>query len=393
MHPDELSIEIRKADGTRAGKLRSADFNDVLIVPRLNDVGSWKLSLPATVVNEEGIRVPHKMCAELRKPGAGIIVTTPHGRFLSGPTDEPSFSATNDDDPFGTWSFTGVSDLIHLDDALAYGDPAKYSLTTQDAANDTRTGPAETLVLGYVSRNIGPAAVTERRRAGLTVATSAGRGPTVTKAPRFQNLLELVQEILTGTTLAIHALQTGDALNISVTEGRDLQKFVRFDFDNNQVTKTEYSFSGPQLTDVIVAGKGEGTARAMLRRGVSAEGWGRRIERFVDQRNTDVVAELQQTGDEELADAAEKRTAFQIVPNTSLVDSIDGGLKLGDIVSVIVHGDQVPVPITSLPLAASSDGVFIGATVGSPVGRAWEDRVDIRQDRQERRLSRIERSL
>lgn len=391
MLPEELIIEIRNADGTREGQLLSQDFDDVLVVPRLNDVGDWSLNLPATIIDKDGRRRPHRLCAALRAPGAGIIVSGPDGRILSGLSDEPSFSA-NQKNPDGIWSFSGVSDLVHLEDELAYGDPSKYDPNAQANSNDTRTGPAETVALEYIKRNIGQLAVAERRRAIMTVAASLGRGPTITKSPRFQNLLELVQEILSGTRLAIHALHSGSALEVSITEGRDLQKLVRFDFDNGQVSKTEYSYSGPQLTDVIVAGKGEGTDRKMVRRSVPAEGWGRRIERFVDQRNTDVVAELNQAGDEELQEATEKRTAFQIVPNTNLIRTTEGGLRLGDLVSVVVHGDEIPVPITSLPISAGPDGVFIGATVGSPVGRAWEDRVDIRQQRTERRLSNIERS-
>lgn len=392
MRPDQLVIEVRNADGTREGQLLSSDFQDVLLVPRLNDVGDWSLKLPATKLGADGVRRPHPLCVALRKPGAGIIATGPQGRILSGLQDEPEFSASADKDPFGTWTFTGVSDLVHAQDELAYGNPTTFDLAAQAGTFDTRTGPAETLVLDYLRRNIGQSAVSPRRRTFLTVAASLGRGPVLTKKPALQNLLELVQEILSGTNLVLREVQTGDVLEYSIVEARDLQKLVRFDFDNNQVTKTDYSYSGPQLTDVIIGGKGEGAARLMARRSVSQEGWGRRIERFIDKRSDDVLAELNQAGDEELQEASEKRTAFQIVPNTNLIRTTDGGLQLGDIVSVVVHGDEVPVPITSLPISAGPEGVFSGATVGSPVGRAWEDRVDIRQQRVERRLSNLERN-
>lgn len=391
MRTDELIVEVRNPDRSREGQLLAEDLVGALFVPRKNEIGSWKVVLPATIVDSGGVRRPHHLCEVLRQEESGLIVSGPGGVILSGPMDDASYSESTEN-PWGEWEITGIADLIVVDDALAYGDPSKYGLAAQDAANDIQSGPAETVLLSYINRNIGPAAVAERRVPGLTIQATQGRGPNVRKTPRFQILFELAQEILTGTTLLLDVVQVGQLLEARVTEATDLSLDVRFDFANDQIIRNEYSKSAPGLTDVIVAGQGEGVARKMIRRTTAGSKWGRRRERFLDQRNTDDDTELAQAGDEKLAEAEAERTAFKIVPNTSLELIYGVDWKVGDIVSVVVAGEEIAVPITSAPIAVTANGVLVGATVGNPTSTKWEDAVDKRLRQMERRQSQYERS-
>lgn len=397
MQIEDLVVEVRDAGYVRRGQFTLDDLVDFTVVPTAGDVGVWSIVLPHAVIGEDGRLVRHELAWQLRQDGAGIIVTGPGGVILSGPMTGRDLKRTAED-PVGTWTLEGVSDLVAIEDGLAYPSPAVADPNVQTAANDVRTGAAETLALDYIRSNIGQTAPAARRNPLLTVGASLGRGPIRTMEPRFDNLLDLVRKIFAGTGLLIDVVQVGGTLGVPATldvrvrEAADLSMKIRLDFDNDQVTEVAYSSSAPTVTDVIVAGQGEGTARTMVRR-TSPSAWGRRIERFLDQRNTEVLTELEQAGDELLAEDDAEQNVFQVVPNMGL-DLVYGvNWQVGDIVSVVIDDVPVPVPVTSASIKVSADGVFVGAKVGNPPVTEWEDAVESRLNQTEGRLSLLERSL
>lgn len=391
MQLEQLVVEVRDAGYVRRGQFTADDLVDFTVVPTAGDVGVWSIVLPHAVIGEDGRLRRHELAWHLRQDGAGIIVTGPGGVILSGPMTEPLMKRTTED-PLGTWTISGVSDVVAIEDGLAYPSPAVADPNAQTRANDTRTGPAETLALDYIRENIGQAAPAARRNMRVNVAASLGRGPVRTMEPRFDNLLDLVRKIFAGSNLLIDVVQIGNVLEVQVREAADLSLRVRLDFDNDQLTETAYSAAAPTVTDVIVAGQGEGVARIMVRR-TSPSTFGRRIERFLDQRNTEVLTELEQAGDELLAEDAAERNVFQVVPNMGLGLVYGVHWRVGDIVSVVIDDEPVPVPVTSASIKVSADGVFVGAKVGNPPVTEWEDAVESRLNQTEGRLSLLERSL
>lgn len=394
LDPRDFIIEVRNSSLARLGQLKASDLSDAVIVPRATDVGSWSLSLPAYEVTSTGSKIEHALCKALRQPGAGIIVTGPGGVALSGPMQDAT-SETTTEEPDGIWHFTGISDMHVLADALAWGDPSTYDLTAQQTANDTISGATETLIYSYISRNIGPAAVTERKNTRITLATDIGRGLVQQKSPRFQNLLELVKELVAGTTLNVDVVQIGSTLEVRVTERSDLSGKIRLDIANDQLTSVNFTMSAPGATHAIVAGQGEGVTRKMLLRTtsdslISSAAFGRRIERFIDQRQTDVIAELEGAGDDALAVNGKTQTAFEITPNSDLNLIYGVDWTVGAKITVVIQGQETTAYVAEAPISISSDGVFVGAVVGDPSGFSWEAAVNLKQTDLESRIAHIE---
>ncbi|MFJ3393971.1 siphovirus ReqiPepy6 Gp37-like family protein [Leifsonia aquatica] len=398
MELSQLTVEVRDRNLQRVGQLTDDDLANALFVPRGNAVGSWSIALPATVIHDDGSETLHELCEALRQPGAGIIVTGPGGVILSGPMENPVHDADTSD-PGGTWTVQGVSDACILDDALAWGDPTNPDLMKQAASNDVRLGIAETLIRDYVRLNIGPDALPERRNVRLRLeAVDLRRGATVQKSPRFQNLLELLGEIALGSRLLFDVVQTDDdALELRITEQLDLSQEVRLDIQNDQLSKSSYGYAAPGVTEVLVAGQGEGTDRTMIRR-TSADSiaaqtlWNRRRERFLDQRQTDDMMELEQAGDEVLADVGMTLKSLQVVPSEDLELIYGRDWRVGAIVTVVVGDQEIVSVVTEAPIQISSDGVLAGATVGDPDGFDWESTITNRTTRTESRVSLLERN-
>jgi hypothetical protein len=224
----EWTLEVRDSARLRVGQIPEHDLTDFIAVPRTNDIGDWQFSLPHTVLDEAtGVRVPHELCAALRQRGAGIILSDPSGSVvMSGPMTS-AIHTQLPDDPDGVWNFVGLSDTKILAMPVAYPQPWNADVSTQTVANDIRSGTAETLIRQYVSVNVGPAATVSRRIAGLTLAPDLGRGPVLQKSPRFQNLLELLQEIATGTDLMFDVVQSGTDLQLRILTRVDASADLR----------------------------------------------------------------------------------------------------------------------------------------------------------------------
>lgn len=392
----DFTIEVRDVNLNRIGQLKQEDIN-LLVVPRETAVGSWEVTLPSRERDNTGMLVEHKLCKALRTPGAGLIVTGPGGVILSGPTVEATID-TNTEDSEGTWTIVGVSDMHILMDALAWGDPSTYDLAAQTTANDTQSAAAETLVYSYISRNIGPAAVTQRKNARLTLATNLGRGTTQQKSPRFRNLLELVQEIVAGTNLTVDIVQAGSNLQVRVNERVDMSSDIRMDVENGQLSSVKYTYAAPGATHAIVAGQGEGTARTMIMHTTAASiaastTYNRRIERFIDQRQTNSLTELQGAGDDALSGDGSTVTSIEINPNENLNLIYGVNWVVGAKVTVVVDGIESAAVVTEAPIAISADGVFVGGVVGNPTAFNWEASVDAKMEDLQARLSQLESKL
>jgi hypothetical protein len=389
---DDLIVEVRDANLDRVGQLLGPDLNNLLVVPRANSIGSWSIDLPDSVIAPDGTVSQHALGALLRTPGYGIIVSDPTGVRLSGPLTAASHNADTTD-PGGTWTLSGVSDAVVLARSECWPDPTNSDAATAAYANDVRTGNAETLMRDFFRYNIGPDASVARMDARLTLATNLGRGPTLTKSPRYQNMLELFQLICAGTDLLFDVRQDGTDLQLQISEAVDRTATVRMDIDNNQLESSHVEYSAPGVTHVLVLGQGEGTERQAIQR-TSAESlaaaaqWGMRAERTIDQRNTDDVDELEQAGDDLLSEEGKTVTSMRVVPSGDQAETFG----VGDWVTVVVGTQELPAQVTELPISVTPNGVFVGCTVGDPQGFDWESLVNARQTKVESRVSNLERN-
>lgn len=393
MRVDDLTLEVRDRTLARVGQI-TAPFLNLKAVPRWCSVGEWTLTLPGD----------HGMVPHLLEDGSGIILLGPDGTdtgvILSGPTVRPE-RERNAQNPDGTYTFVGVSDEVHLLDALAYPDPARSNPAAQTKANDVRSGATEELLRAYVSANIGGTAPAGRRRGVLSKfvvgGASLGRGITAVKSPRFQNLLELLREIvLLDTSIGFRAVQVGDQIEFQVLDARDRRGVVRFDIENGTLTSEKAQRSGPTVTKAITAGQGEGTGRTIVSRttpeSVAAESsWGRVREVFIDQRNTNDLTELQQAGDEALAEGV-GGTAVKVIPADDSTMQFGVDWRPGDLVTIVVNGVEATTAVTEAALLANSDGVRAGAALGDVTAFEAGDTLGAKVDALDSRVSRIERA-
>lgn len=368
---------------------------------RVNDVGSWEIKLPDTVIDERGQTVKHLAAKHLRQQGAGLIITGPDGVIISGPMASATFEASDKDLP-GTWTFKGESDLVLLADALAYPSPEVFDPGAQTASNDVRTDDAESLIRAYVANNLvagnaHPDRVVGDRAFLRLEATNQHRGVVLTKSPRFQKLLELAREIAGAAGLCFDVVQEGDVLRLRVWTPADRSKLVRLDMANDLVESTSYGLAVPKTTYAIVAGQGEGTDRTIFgissTDAVSAETrWGRRIERFIDQRQTDDEAELRQKAEATLAAALATSTGLTATPSDTDTMRFGTDWANGDTVSVVVEGQEVPASVTEVALGIDKARVTLVATLGGMDSFDAETAADSRGRTTESRVSALERT-
>ncbi|MGW7434727.1 siphovirus ReqiPepy6 Gp37-like family protein [Streptomyces sp. NPDC054849] len=385
MRLQDITVEVRDKTLTRVGLVRPEELVFEM-QDTFNNVGSWKLTLAAE----------HPLTPHLRTPGAGIIVTGPSYTLMSGPMVRFE-SASTPEDPGGSVVFDGVSDDVILSDMLAFPQPTNPNGATQALAHDVRQGPAESVMHSFVRANIGPSAPVGRRKTALTMGADLARGPQVVKSARFPVLGNLLTEVALLGNLGFRVIQRGTGLVFETYEVLDRTDFIRLDVLNGTLSGQRATISAPGVTRAIVAGQGELTNRQLLQidsaTSLEAENdWGRRIEQWVDQRNTDKWDELQQAGDEVIADAGFTAVDVQLVPMEDSTMAFGKDWGLGDRVAVVVDGQELKSNVTGLALKAGSTGFMVGAVLGDATGFNLDVALNKRLSSAEKRVSRLERA-
>lgn len=372
MRADQLIVQVRDKTLARKGTIRPRDLNLAAVV-RYCDVGEWSLTLPKA----------HPMVAVLQEPGSGIVVSynastaflIPAATLFSGPTEKPG-RLTNRENPDGTYTFKGLTDDVILRDARAFPEPSNPDPSTQNVANDTRTGVAETVMHAYVSANIGPTAHASRRgllAQELTLATDLGRGPSVTRSPRFENLLSLLQGIALYAGLGFRVVQSGSALVFEVRSIVDRTAEVRLDIASGTLASEQVETAPPTVTRAIVAGQGEGTDRLIVQRtsadSTAAEAaWGRIIEEWMDARGSADPDEVEQKGDEALLAGGATTTAVKLTPSDDQTMLFMRDWEVGDRIAVILPSSGGAAPFTPVVTAAAIVAGAGRAALGMSIG-------------------------
>lgn len=385
-----MIVEVRDVTLRRVGTIPPEDL-DLTFTERALTPGEWSLRLPTE----------HPMTAHLRAPGAGLIVTHTDpevGVLTSGPVRKPDVSADTTD-PRGILTVTGTSDSLLLWHRRAYPLPSVADVTAQSIAYDVRTGAAETVMKAFVAANMGLQAPAPRRISALAVEPSQGRGPNVKSSARFDVIGELLASIASVSGLGFHVVQVGDLLEFRVFEPRDRTSFVRLDLMNGTLSSHNSQSSPPPVTRAIVAGQGQGGERTLLERtnpaAVLAEQewgpWGR-IEDFIDQRQTNDPLELQQAGDERLTEGAAV-VSVKAVPSDDQTMRYPQDWNVGDVVAIVLEGQEVTADVTSVMVQANRSGVRVGAGIGDVTGWDPTNGLATKVSSQDRRLGNLERNV
>ncbi len=379
----DVVVEVRDKDLVRRAVLSEHDLGGAQFVAARNAIGTWQLQIPGALPSGD-----HEAAWWLKQEGSGIVAQIGE-RTFSGPCElrRRVVSAAN---PEGLWTFTGVTDMSVLAHETAFPDPSRVVTAQTTRANDTRTGVTETLLHAYVGANIGPASLRPR----VTLGPDFARGVTRTEAPRFQNLLELCQQIA-GTGMCFDIVQDGDELKFVTWAPEDRSTEIQFDIELGGLSRFEYGLEAPKVTRAIVLGGGEGTARIVREvttpASVAAEAiYGRRTT-VIDQRQTTDLTELDQAGLDAITEGMAVASSAAIPSDDLALENV----RPGDLVSVVDGDDVMVLPLETLPVVVG-DGVLSGGTVGDPIGD--EDSAVVsallrRQSQLGSRLSRLERGV
>lgn len=370
----DLTVEVRDKNLLRLGQVRPEDMS-FKVTDEFNNVGTWGMRLAAD----------HPLAGPLSLPGAGIIVTGPESEMFSGPVTAPTYS-TSKDDPAGTITFEGVSDSVALADALCWPNPGTADPTSFAVSHDVRTGPAETLMHTFVNLNCGPGAPAVRRKANLIMGTNGGRGATVKKSTRFDILGNLLTDLATVAGLGFRVIQRGSKLVFETYEVQDITSIIRLDVLNGTLISQKLSISPPAVTHVIVGGKGQAEDRyfhpsSTAESEAASAAWGRRIERFVDQRQTKELAQYEATGLQVLTAEGFTSVSVNAEPTDDTTMAFGTDWVLGDRVGVVVSDSgEYAATVSSYYLTVDSSGLKMGVGIGdaAPVGKraSAADRLD-----------------
>lgn len=387
MRIEDLTVEVRDASLNRVGVITPQNLVGATFVTRFNNVGSWSLQLP----------YGDPLGEQLRQPGYGLILTGPNGEvILSGPTMSAKLEQTQDNTD-GDWFIEGVTDSVLLAERLAYPTPSTADVTAQTSDYDVRTGAAETVIKQYVDINLGPSAATGRVISDLVIEADQARGSTVFANARFDQMQELVYNLAQVGGIGYQITQSNGSLQFSVFVPTDRSDTIKMDIQNRKLSSSIYSYGTARVTRAIVGGRGEAENRLFRERSnvdsLSAENtWGRRIERFVDARQSEDLDELNTAGDELLVDEGKTIVEMSVTPSDdqTMVYGVDW--FLGDKVTVVANDVEAQAVVTEVGIQIADDGVRIGATVGTPVGIEFEAKLLAKVNDQDSRISNLERA-
>lgn len=205
-------------------------------------------ALPTATVE---VAANHPYLTQIRTDGARLTVEYAGQQVMSGPIRSTSSKAGKDN----TLVITLEDDWRLLSRMLGWPNPTgdQTQQGKDDVTYDRKTGPAETVIKWFVSRNA--------TRLGLpvTVAPDLGRGSTITAKMRMDKqddqLLPLIAEAGIGVTVK----QSGAGFVVDCYEPAWYP--ITLTPESGIVTDWEWTLSGPKATRVVVGGGGTGVNR------------------------------------------------------------------------------------------------------------------------------------
>ncbi|QIN93677.1 minor tail protein [Microbacterium phage Stromboli] len=392
MSESDFTVEVRDVGFVRLGQI-APEYTDLKFVDVHNGVGSWELKLPAE----------HPRLPDLKQKGSGIVVTehwmegaVHKYRTFSGRMRTARLSQ-NAADPAGTWVITGVDDNVIAAATRVYPDPL-HAADAQEAAYWELSGPAETVMKNAVWRNAGSGAIAARVYPWLSVPSSTGLGDSVKCSSRFDVLGDLLTSLGTAGNLGWEFRQVGAGVTFSVYTPQDKTGAVRLDIRNGGLESNELGFTAPSASEVLVLGQGEGEARTVLRvssaeAAAEVAAWGLRWEQVKDQRNTDDPVELQQAGDEIIAEQGATVNSLKVVPSDTPGMALGRDWYRGDKITVVVDGQETTAIVTQVATSISAAGIIRQVAVGDPVGFSFEAKIASKVKDVEQRVGQVERLI
>lgn len=260
-------------------------------------------------------------------------------------------------------NLTGIDELASLRYRLTYPNPDR-AVDDQNVGYYTDAGPVSPVVSSLVLRNMGAAALPSRRWAGLVVDEPV-TGKNATVKTRFNSLLDEVGTLATVAGVKNTCVYDTDRqIHFRCRATTDRTRSMVLRQEAGTLGEWQVSLTAPEATAFIVAGQGEGAARAIRTYGIaSADTWGFRVESFKDQRDAATTAELDKAGADLVANTAGSAAVTLTVQERMKVFGRD--YQLGDTVTANLDG----VPYTDRLQTAQIDWSEKGRTVALTIGK------------------------
>lgn len=308
--------------------------------PRHNEAGFAEVTVSAQPWILDALYTPDARVVARRTDERTAVVST----VFSGPVELPEngFTIERDgtDGP-GVVKVKMASDHVWAGYRLVYPDPAQPSTNQLTTTRYTITSVnPETAMYALANVNLGPGALTVRRLTGLTMAANATLLPGVTVSASFtrdtvlSDALREVSRLAGGVGLGWRIVQFGSGLQFQVYKPTDRTASIVFSRAMGNVREIMFSQSAPTATVAIVGDATAGTGRVIKERintAAHTAGWVRR-ETFVDARGAANATELEQAGDEALAEQGpQTRFAAKVIDTAQTRLFTD--FQIGDLVS------------------------------------------------------------
>jgi hypothetical protein len=305
------------------------------------------------------VKATHKRLGLMLTPGTRAKLRLRGDKLIEGPirthAGEGPGTAT-------TFTF-GVEDNFRvLKNFLVYQVPGGTMAQQASAYNWTQTGNIETVFKNMVSLNIGSRSVEP-----IIIAPNLGRGGTITSSARMATVFNEMFPLLESKGLGAKVDASPAGLTVDVfAPGTYANKLST---QSRIIRKWKYKLDAPDVTNVVVGGQGQGTARVFIERSDSARSvlWGDRIEVFRDARDAAATATLQERGDETLFDGAGSVSLEAVLAETTDFRFMGpNGVKVGQIVTAeIGNGISVTDILREVNFSWDADsGLEMKAQIG-----------------------------
>ena len=307
------------------------------------------------------VRNDHPQAAALVTPGTRCVIDYHGAQTLVGVVE----SVDGEIGPDGSLTAQVQDAWSILYDLLGF--PGTIDSTGKTAvAYDVRTGPAETVLKGYLQ-----AAIT---RLGLpvTVAPDLGRGSTIGPVQmRFTSLAEQLVPLVDAAGVGVSVTFNGTGLVVDCYTPR--QYPLTLTPESGIVTAASWSLAAPAVTRFVAGGQGDLTARVFatyVDTAVEAS-WGLVREGFVDATDVTTTAALvQRAKDSTIENAAKSGLSLTLAETDTFHYGPD--LRVGDKVTtaLVPGGPQITDVLREATISWTRDN---GLTVTPVVGERSDD--------------------
>lgn len=332
--------------------------------PRHNQQPSTTIVLPAD----------HRYARTLATPGTRVVVRHQDEHLTSGPVRMVRSAGAG---PSRTVTFEVSDDWRLLTRLLGWPNPAGTITQQGDGgAYDARSGPAETVLKGFLSANLARLG-SGAHHLPVTVAPDLGRGADVDVQVRMHPLADRLLPVIDQAGIGVGVRQTGTGLLVDCYE--PTQWPLNLSEDGGSLVANDWSLTAPDVTRVIVMADGKGEARVMRGPFVNADAetaYRDVVERAIDSRDLkstepDFETRVAARAQEVLAAGAAKAGLSVRLAETDTFRYGGAGVHVGDRVTVelapatgvddaLLHTDV----LREATLTWGRDGVVVTPTVG-----------------------------